>query len=210
MTGVAPSGFSKYMTISALSGLLNYTIAFNASSTTLSGAAMAGLPTTPDADVTDAFAFHIDATSGLLRYEGRFGDSNKRHMRMLIIGALNTAMSITNVETLRFVQGENFGTSGGGLTVSVDGTPSAGRRVRILSAPDMSIASPVWTAANADDQTCVGETAATCTGNSGIVPADQKFFFADGSGYTAAKAWFLANSFLGTVSNTVDMEDIWN
>ncbi len=209
VTGVAPSGFEKYLTISALSGQLLYTIAYTSTSTTIAGAMMNGLPTTTDSSITDAFAFYIDSTLGLLRYEGRFSGTNKRHMRINLIGTVDTALAVTNVETLSFVQGENFGSTGG-LTVSVHGTPAAGRRIRIQSSSDVNVSTPSWTASNSDDNTCIGETGAACTGNSGIVATDNKFFFGTGSSFTSSKTWFTSNSYLASVTNTVDMDDIWD
>lgn len=209
VAGVAPSEFEKYITVSALSGQVEYTIAYKATATTVAGALMSGLPSTSSASINDAFAFHVDATTGQLRYEGRFGGNNKRHMRINLIGSIDTSLAVTNVETLSFVQGENF-TNNSGLVVSVNGTPAAGRRVRIQTSSDLTVVTPTWSASNADDNTCVGETGAACTSNTGIVASDKKFFFATGSGFTPAKTWFTSNSYLGSVSDTVDMDDIWD
>jgi hypothetical protein len=211
VTGVAPAGFENYLTMTMLGGEINYTIAFTSTATVVAGACMGNLPTAPDNEVEDAFAFYIDATAGKMRYEGRFSGNNPRHMRINLIGAVSTDFAITNVETLSFVQGENFSSGTDGLIVSVHGTPSAGRKIRILQTSDTTAPTPVWSASNADDDTCIGEVGALCTANSGITAAgDSKFFFEAASGFTTAKTWFTNNSYLGTVSDTVDMEDIWD
>lgn len=209
VTGVAPADYDKYLTIDALGGQVQYTIAHKSTATTVSGALMGGLPSSAAASIDQAFAFHVDAETGLLRYEGRFSGDNKRHMRINLLGEVSSALEVTNVETLSFVQGENFG-GNSGLVVSVNGTPAAGRRIRVQTSSDLDQATPAWGAANADDNTCIGEGTPVCTGNSGIVATDKKFFFETGSGFTDAKTWFTSHSYLGSVSSTVDMDDIWD
>lgn len=211
-TGVAPAGFEKYLTITLPTANLNYTIAYTATSTTIAAACIDNLPTAADSDIKIAFAFYLDSTTGKMRYEGRFPDNNKRHMRINLLGQVSSDFTVSNVDTLSFVQGENFSSpSGSGLIVSVNGTPAAGRKIRIQSTSNMT--DTPWSAANADDDTCIGELGATCDGNSGIVAAiadPKKFFFETGSGFTSSKTWFTNNSYLGSVSNTVDMDDIWD
>jgi hypothetical protein len=213
VTGVAPAGFEKYVTFSALDGEVKYTFAHQSTATTIAGAAMEGLPSTADGSVESAFAFYIDQTSGTLRYEGRFPEGNKRHIRINLVGEVSTAMEVTNVESLAFVQGENFSTSGGGQIISINGTPSAGRRVRIRQSSG-GFSPATWSAVSADDNSCIGESSATCTANTGIVAADgtsnNPFFFVTGSGYTSSKTWFTSNSYLGGVSDTLDLDDLWN
>jgi hypothetical protein len=211
-TGVAPAEFEKYLTVSLPTANLNYTIAYTANATTISGACMDNLPTANDNEVKNAFAFYIDSTSGKVRYEGRFPDTNKRHMRINLIGTVSTNFEVSNINMLSFVQGENF-SGGGGLIVSVHGTPPAGRKIRILNTSNMSVATPVWTAANADDTLCIGEVGAACVANTGIVQANanpKRFFFDTGTGFTTSKNWFTNNSYLGAASDTVDMDDLWD
>lgn len=213
-TGVAPSQFEKYLTISLAAASLNYTIAYTSTSTAIAAACMDNLPTASDINVKNAFAFYLDSATGKLRYEGRFPDNNKRHMRINLAGQVSTGFAVSNVEALSFVQGENFSSpSGSGLIVSVQGTPTAGRRVRILNTNNMGDTTPTWSAANADDTMCIGEVGATCAANTGIVAAGsspRKFFFEAGSGFTSSKTWFTNNSYLGSVSDNVDMDDIWD
>lgn len=214
-TGVAPAQFEKYLTITLPTASLNYTIAYTATSTTIAAACMDNLPTANDSEVEIAFAFYLDTTTGKMRYEGRFPDNNKRHMRINLIGQVASDFTVSNVDTLSFVQGENFSSpAGSGLIVSAHGTPVAGRTIRIQNTSDMATGTPpTWSAANADDNICIGEAGAMCTGNSGIVASvtdPKKFFFETGSGFTSSKTWFTNNSYLGSVSDTVDMDDIWD
>lgn len=195
--------------MSALGGSVEYTIAYKSTSTTVSGALMRGLPSGADGDIDEAFAFHVDSEAGFLRYEGRFGGTNKRHMRIHLEGTISTSFSVEDVETLRFVQGENSG-SNNGLVVSVAGTPAAGRRIRAQTSSNLNASTPSWATANSDDNTCIGDAGVACTGNTGIVATDNKFFFVDGSGFVSAKTWFTSNLDLSTVSSTVDLDDIWN
>lgn len=207
VTGVAPASFTKYLTISLLSGAVKYTIAHVTTDSTFAAACIEGLPTDTFTGSESTFSFFIDATNGLLRYEGRFPGTNKRHMRINLQGTINTALEVTNVDGLKFVQGENF-SGGGGQIVSVSGTPSAGRRIRTRNTSGFPA---TWSASSSDDNTCVGESSATCAANTGIVQgADEKFFFVNSSGFTTSKDWFTNNSYLGSVSNTVDMDDLWD
>lgn len=211
--GVAPAQYEKYVTISLSGGSITYTIAHTTTATTISAACMDNLPTGDDSNTESTFAFHLNSTTGKLRYEGRFPGNNKRHMRINLSGTISTDFAVTNVDGLSFVQGENFTTSGAGLIVSVNGTPAAGRRIRIRTTSDMASPIPTWGLANADDNICIGEVSATCVANSGIIEAGanpKKFFFDTGSGHTGSKTWFTNHSYLGGVSDTVDMDDIWD
>lgn len=207
---VAPSTFDRYVTMSILDGEVEYTFAHKITSTSVAGACMEGLPTASSSGA--AFAFFLDSTAGVLRFEGRFDSNNERHMRINLEGTVSTALAITNVNNLQFVQAENFsdgGSNKSGKYISVSGTPSAGRRFKINDSSDLTAGTIVWSP-GADDDECVGETGVTCSGNAGIVPTDTKFFFLSGSGFTTSKTWFGSHSYLGDVSNSVDMNDLWD
>jgi len=208
-TGVGPSFYEKYFTVSGLSGEVSYTVLIKDTEDVKAAAFMYGQPDALDADVNSTFAVYMNKATGILRYEGRFAGGSShahRHIRANLQGTMDSNFNYTDVQTLQYTHGEYYDDNNSAWYLTFAGTPADGRRLFYKSTTDLTAGSVTWNN-NTDDNTCVGEAGADCNPETGISVMGKDYFFY--GSYTSMKTWFNTLSDIGN-AGTIDMDDVWN
>lgn len=137
----------------------------------------------------DVYAYQLDTTDGVLRYEGTFqgyeagnSDSSSRHLRFKIVGTVDQAGTFSDVASIEGLVGGAMGTTmptNAGIEIqSIKGTPADGFRLLRYTVTDWAGADPLYASSVtlAEESGCYGDGG--CMGNTGIeilTDADMKF-----------------------------------